>query len=84
MTPTNMGYSEIELPEVSSQHHLAALMLASLSTRHILSIIFRNFSFLPQEGPQAPQGVEYTGSPTALSSILNYSIFIKNGAFIQM
>ena len=28
-----MGYSEIELPEVSSQHHLAALMLASLSTR---------------------------------------------------
>ena len=29
-----MGYSEIKLPKVSSQHHLAALTLASLSTRH--------------------------------------------------
>ena len=35
MTPTNMGYLEMELPIVSSQHGLAALMLASLSTCHI-------------------------------------------------
>ena len=32
MTLTNMGYLEMELPIVSSQHGLAALMLASLST----------------------------------------------------
>ena len=35
MTPTNMGYLEMELPIVSSQHDLAALMLASLSTCRI-------------------------------------------------
>ena len=29
-----MGYLEMELPIVSSQHDLAALMLASLSTCH--------------------------------------------------
>ena len=32
ITPTSMGYLEMELPIVSSQHDLAALMLASLST----------------------------------------------------
>ena len=47
MTPTNMGYSEIELPEVSSQHHLAALMLASLSTRRIHKISRDSYNLCP-------------------------------------
>ena len=69
MTPTNMGYSEIELPEVSSQHHLAALMLASLSTCHMqveyqlwrispgLQMLVSTLPFVNNpESPLAPSG----------------------------
>ena len=53
MNPINMGYSEIELPEVSSQHHLVALLLALLSTRLNLGI-FR-LVFWVWDGPLWPQ-----------------------------